>query len=148
MIIYRNIKITEIDLLESLWYMNKDYHTNISPYFKINYSHLSFDGRFNNLDHNEDYIVTIAEHDNNPIGYIITILNDGIGEHLSLHVNELYRGRGIGKELLTIHKDWLDSKHCKDISIKVSYENISTIEFYKSQGFMPDILEMKLQKNS
>lgn len=43
------------------------------------------------------------------------------------------------------HMEWLKDNGCKIITITVSYENNNTIEFYKTLGFKPNTLEMRLK---
>lgn len=144
MITYRDITINDISLIEGLWYMNKDYHSKISPYFKDNYNQLDFEGRFSKLEDNDDYRITIALDNKNTVGFIISTINNKIGEHLSFHVRSDYRGEGIGKVLLNNHIEWLMINECESIKIKVSYENLNTIGFYRSQGFQTDTVDMIL----
>lgn len=145
MIHITDLEIKDIKLIENLWIMNKDYHSNISSYFRENYGDLDFSGRFDKLTNMEAHKISVAKDDEDIIGYIISVINESKGEHLSFHVNESYRGKGIGTSLLNEHIKWLKNQDCKSIAIKVSYENNSTIDFYKSKGFMPDTLDMYLK---
>lgn len=141
---YYDLSINQIDLIKNLWIKNKDYHSNISDYFRDNYGSLDFKGRFDSLSSKTDYKITVAETNNNIIGYIISIINGKQGEHLSFHVLESARGKGIGKSLLKQHIEWLQQSGVEQIEISVSYENQNTINFYKANGFKPDVLKMYL----
>ena len=142
---YFDIGIDEIEKIRNLWEANRIYHVNTSKYFSKDYQSINFDDRMKILfGLDKDTVkITIAAEGNNYTGYCISKIVNGIGEILSIHVLETSRGTGIGKELANKHLNWMKEKHCTEIGVSVSYENESTISFYRSLGFFPNTLSMK-----
>ena len=87
--------------------------------------------------------ITVVKNNGKYIGYCISTITDDNGELASLHVDEKYRGNGIGKELVDIHIEWMNQKNCKGMGVTVSQENKATIGFYKKLGFYPNTLYMR-----
>lgn len=149
MIVYKDIKFNEISIIKDLWERNRKYHENISEHFGELYSNLIFEERINSFNiFDENHIkITIAENTENKtlLGYCISTFEEKIGEPQTLHVLDEARGKGIGKKLMQEHLGWLKNNGCEDITITVSHENYNTIEFYKTLGFMPNTLEMRLK---
>ncbi len=140
-----DITYDEVEVIRNLWEKNRQYHEKSSEYFKELYRAISFDHRIKAFEvFNEDTIkITIAKSNDEYIGYCISTITDGCGEIQSLHVDETCRGKGIGKQLVIRHLDWLNGKNCMDIGVTVSQENESTIGFYKMLGFYPNTLHMQ-----
>ncbi len=148
MIIYKDITFDQIQIIKELWEKNRIYHEKKSEYFGKQYSDVIFEERMNSfapLDYNH-LKITIAENSENGkiLGYCVSAFEGNSGQPHSLHVLEEARGKGIGKYLMNKHLEWLKNNGCINITVTVSYENYSTIEFYKSLGFRSDTIEMKL----
>lgn len=140
-----DISYDEVEIIRELWEKNRQYHENSSEYFKEAYRSISFDSRikaFSVFDKGTMKI-TVAKSNEKNIGYCISTVIDGKGELESLHVDEAYRGNGIGKRLVQRHLEWMNEKNCKVIGVTVSQENESTIGFYKKLGFFPNTLYMQ-----
>lgn len=149
MINYRDIKFNEISIIKELWERNRKYHENISENFGSLYSNLIFEDRINSFSSfDENHIkITIAENkdDGKLLGYCISTFEGSRGEPQTLHVLKDARGNGIGRKLMEDHLKWLKVNGCSEITITVSYENYNTIEFYKSLGFSPNTIEMRMK---
>ncbi len=145
-IMYRDIKYDEIHIIKDVWEQNRRYHENISTYFKDVYSNLVFEQRAAGLHYfNENKIkITVATNSDLLIGYCISVFDDCEGEVSTLHVLEQYRKQGIGNKLVNMHIDWLKANGCSDIKIMVAIENDNAISFYKSIGFKPNTIEMRM----
>lgn len=140
-----DINYEEVEIIKNLWEKNRQYHENTSEYFKQAYRFIRFDDRikaFGEFD-KDTMKITVVGNNGKYIGYCISTITDENGELASLHVDEKYRGNGIGKELVDIHIEWMNEKKCKVIGVTVSQENKATINFYKKLGFYPNTLYMQ-----
>lgn len=149
MVSYRDIPLSGISVIKDVWERNRKFHEEISTFFDYLYADLIFEDRMDGLrGFDENHIkVTLAEASGSSdlLGYCISTFEGNRGQPQTLHVIEEYRGSGIGKALMIRHLDWLSSNGCEDVTISVSYENTRTIDFYKSLGFWPNTLEMRLK---
>lgn len=142
-----DITYDEIEVIKDLWEKNRMYHENSSEYFGEFYKDINFDQRIKAFSkfYGNTIKITVAKNSYEYIGYCMSTIIDGRGELESLHVDEAYRGNGIGKELVNKHIEWLKEKNCKVIGVTVSQENQSTIGFYKSFGLYPNTIYMQLK---
>lgn len=140
-----DISYDHIEVIKSLWEKNRKYHENTSEYFKESYKLVNFEDRMKAFSvFNKDTMkITVVKENDEYIGYCISTISDGKGEVNSLHVDKGNRGNGIGKNLVTIHLEWMKEKNCKAIGVTVSQENEATIGFYKNLGFYPNTLYMQ-----
>lgn len=146
---YLDIKIENIDLIETLWEKNRAYHEALSEYFSHEYELLCFGDRmkkFRAMDENL-YKITVCQDHENIIGYCISTIKDGVGEVESIHVDATKRGRGIGEALVSSHLQWMREIACTRIGVTVSQENAATIGFYRKLGFYPNTLYMQQQRD-
>lgn len=142
-----DIPYDEIEVIKNLWEKNRLYHEESSEYFKDSYRFISFDQRIHafNVFNENTMKITVAKRNDAYIGYCISTIVEGKGEIESLHVDEVNRGNGVGKKLVSKHMEWMKEKNCKAIGVTVSQENESTIEFYKKLGFYPNTIYMQLK---
>lgn len=142
-----DISYDEIEIIKDLWEKNRQYHENTSQYFKELYRSINFDQKMKafNRFNKETMKITVIKSNGKYAGYCLSTIIDGKGELKSLHVDEDYRGKGMGKKLVTKHIEWMKEKHCKAIGVTVSQENESTISFYKKLGLYPNTLYMQLK---
>ena len=142
-----DISYDEIEVIKSLWEKNRQYHENSSEYFKESYRNINFEQRIGALGavNRETIKISVAKMNDEYIGYCISTAVDGKGELESIHVDEIKRGNGIGKELVIEHIQWMKEKNCKVIGVTVSQENESTIGFYRKMGFYPNTLYMQMK---
>lgn len=142
-----DISYDDIEVIRDLWESNRQYHENSSEYFKESYRFISFDQRIKAFSvlNKEKLKITIAKNNDEYIGYCISTIIDGKGEVESLHVDEINRGNGIGRNLVIKHIAWMKERNCKVIGVTVSQENESTICFYNKIGFYPNTIYMQLK---
>jgi len=149
MFYYIDIPFNQISIIKDLWEKNREYHEDLSEFFGELYSDMIFKERINSFaKFDEDHIkITLAKnsHDGALVGYCISTFEGIEGCTQTLHVLETSRGTGVGRNLMNDHIKWLKNNGCEIITITVSYENNATIMFYKSLGFRPNTLEMRLK---
>ena len=72
------------------------------------------------------------------IAYCIsTVSADGRGEIDSMFVEESFRGRGIGTELVRHALAWLENAGASSKLVTVAHANEQALAFYKRFGFQP-----------
>ena len=71
-------------------------------------------------------------------------INDYIGYIGLLFIEDGYRGKGYGKELVQKLTDWFKEKKVTDVRLKVYAQNSKAIEAYEKMGFLHLISEMKI----
>lgn len=140
-----DISYGEVGVIKELWEKNRIYHEKSSEYFKEAYRAINFEQRIQAFSvFSADTIkITIAKSNGKYVGYCISTAAEGKGEVESLHVDEAYRGSGIGKELVIRHLEWMNEKGCTTIGVTVSQENEATIGFYRRLGFYPNTIYMQ-----
>lgn len=140
-----DIHFDKIEVIKNLWENNRKYHEDSSEYFSEAYRSIYFEERIGNFRaFDKDLLkITVANDNDEYIGYCISTIVEGKGEVESLHVDESKRGIGIGKKLVSAHLKWMKENNCKVIGVTVSQENESTISFYKKLGFYPNTLYMQ-----
>ncbi|TCN68580.1 GNAT family N-acetyltransferase [Acetobacteroides hydrogenigenes] len=147
MIEYHDIGPSQIERIKHLWIRNREYHEQSEPVFKEQYANLVFEDRMSAiLDGDKELKITIAEEDENVYGYCISTVSGHTGEVVSLHVLHSQRRKGIGRQLMRLHIEWLKDKRCKEIGLYVSSCNENSITFYKELGFYPNLLYMQVKE--
>jgi ribosomal protein S18 acetylase RimI-like enzyme len=72
------------------------------------------------------------------IAYCIsTVSKDGCGEIDSMFVEEAFRGRGVGSELVRRAIAWLESSGATSKVVTVAHANEEALAFYRGFGFQP-----------
>ncbi|WP_425449624.1 GNAT family N-acetyltransferase [Dethiothermospora halolimnae] len=147
MVKYYDIPFEQIGGIKELWEKNRQYHENTSKHFKEIYQFIRFDEKAKSFSGfpKDKLKITVAEKDNQYVGYCISTIRGDKGEVESLHVDSESRRMGIGRELMNRHIKWLREKSSKVIGVTVSQENDSTISFYKKLGFYPNTLYMQMK---
>jgi ribosomal protein S18 acetylase RimI-like enzyme len=138
---YRIIEADGIDAIQPMWEKLKAYHSRLSWRFARDMRHLTFDprkqeflakavaGKFR-LD------VASAISDLTDIAYCISSASaDGRGEIDSIFVEESFRGRGVGTELLRRALAWLDDVGVSSKFVTVAHGNEDAIALYRRFGF-------------
>ncbi len=67
-----------------------------------------------------------------------------VGYISDIYLEEGYRGKGIAKDLFNETMRWFETKHIKEISIKVLHYNDVAEEVYKRWGFRKDFHDLRL----
>jgi [ribosomal protein S18]-alanine N-acetyltransferase len=78
---------------------------------------------------------TVAEHDGDLAGFIITEEDAPRGHILTLDVGESHRRLGIGTQLLTHGEQKLASHGVKEIVLETSVENSAAVAFWQRHGY-------------
>ena len=140
-----DISLDRINLIKNLWEKNRLYHEKISEYFGDAYKSICFEERMNKFnDLAEDELkISLCKVEDAPAGYCISTAINGVGEVVSVHVDESRRGNGIGRKLVDEHLKWMNEMNCRRIGVTVSQENLATINFYRKLGFFPDTMYMQ-----
>jgi len=108
---------------------------------------------FKNSIEGEDSIALIAEVEGAPAGYLVGGIEKvsvyrNIGSMCEVDfmwVDEEYRGKSIGKQLMEEATQWAKEKGVKRMRVIASYSNKKAIEFYKREGFFE--YDLILEKN-
>lgn len=101
------------------------------------------------LEHVEKYNgkICFAEDEGKVIGHIIGVIWEQseknrleIGEHklgevIDLYLEEEYRGKGLGKKMLSMMEEYFKLHNCDSMWIGVFADNTSAHEMYKNFGF-------------
>ncbi|MDP3386303.1 MAG: GNAT family N-acetyltransferase [Eubacteriales bacterium] len=119
-----------------------------SRYFKDRYRNMTFEKRCHKFEliDDDDLLLELIKEGNETIGYCISSFAKGIGEIDSLFVEESYRNRGYGKELLDSAIHWLNLKTCDKIILSVADGHESVLPFYEKMGFYPESTLLQLRK--
>lgn len=135
---YEEISIHDVDSIKTLWLDQCAYHASISKHFSDKFKNLEFDYRKKTLMKHEIIQIIVAKHDINPIGYIISLIDqNNIGEVFSLYVQPTYRNQHIGEQLMEQSIAWLESKDLKAVQLSVAVGNEHVLNFYKKFDFYP-----------
>ena len=141
--VYRVVGEEGFDAVQPLWAKLRAYHSNLSPHFAGEMHRFTFEPR------KQDILAKAAAGklrielastglDVADVGYCIsTISADGRGEVDSLFVEECFRGRGIGSELVRHAIAWLESVGASSKVVTVAHGNEGALMLYKRFGFHP-----------
>jgi len=130
---YRQIKDSDLDLIEELWRELEDYHLSINP----DAVDVPFYIRLDALKKKE-FAVFTAWSQNRLIGFCIAASdNDSSGIIEAIYVKGHFRYKGIGSALFKKSLAWFKKKKIKRIHIGVVYGNTSVFPFYEKFGFRP-----------
>lgn len=142
MITYNIEGIEAIDTIKPLWEKLSDYHKEVSSYFIKDFEGDHYNKRKMLIHDKEQVQITIAHDDEVPIGYIVASVHDDQGEINSLFVDESYRGKDIGHELMTRSLEWIRNFDPEEIKVSVAYGN-QVFSFYEKFGLYPRSVILK-----
>lgn len=144
-IIYQNLSVNDIDLIEPLWEQLNHYHLETVSTFKEDFKKFTFKERKRRLLNSKKKInIIVASEDNNYIAYCISSIDEkGKGEIESLCVNPQYRGKGVGSVLMKKSLTWLEENKAENITILVAVGNEKALSFYEKLGFAPKTYKLK-----
>lgn len=92
---------------------------------------------------NDERLTLVALDDNIPIGYITGGI-ERVGEYRTIPsmveidnvwIEEMYRNRGVGKELITQFETWARERGVDRMRVIASHKNQRAIQFYTREGF-------------
>jgi ribosomal protein S18 acetylase RimI-like enzyme len=104
--------------------------------------------------------ITFAEESGKIIGMIIGVIWEQseknkleigphtVGEVVDLYIEEVYRGKGLGKKMLKMMEDYFISKGCDSMWIEVFTPNENAHNVYKKYGFVDREIGMLKQLSS
>ncbi len=135
------------ELLTKLIQDEKKYDKNINENCIV--THL-----YEDLISNEYNSIFVALENNQIIGYIFGYIVDNGDAYLdlvakleALYVEENYRNRGIGNDLIIEFKKWATMNKVKYIEVSVCSKNENAIKLYNKHGFIANkyILNVELK---
>ena len=138
-LVYRTVGAGDIDAVQPLWAKLRAYHApllNERPPFLFEPRKHGILGKAAAGKLRIELVSTASPATD--IAYCIsTVSTDGCGEVDSIFVEEEFRGRGIGSELLQRALAWLDSCGASSKVVTVAHGNEGALAFYKRFGFHP-----------
>jgi diamine N-acetyltransferase len=138
---------SEIENIRKLRDSLNVHHTSKSTHFKDNFSpKYTFEKWIERMNKRDRLIAYVAQDDDESIGFCLATMDGLIGEITSLFVNESYRGKGIGKELMSLALKWVEEQKCETINVSVVIGNENVLDFYRRFGFLERLVVM--QKNA
>lgn len=148
MILYYETDERKLDLIKELWEELKVLHKLKSKYFFQDYESMIFEDRKEELlQKSKNGILrldlAVDSVSDNIVGYSVTSIVDEKGEIDSIFVEEKYRSRGIGTNLMKRSLNWMDIEGTKNKEVKLSVGNDDTIQFYSQHGFHPKHIVLK-----
>ncbi|MBO4813072.1 GNAT family N-acetyltransferase [Candidatus Saccharibacteria bacterium] len=64
-----------------------------------------------------------------------------------LYVEDRYRNKNVGNELMTRMREFFRSENCDSVKLFCSSANVGALEFYKKVGFEVSNVELKLKES-
>jgi ribosomal protein S18 acetylase RimI-like enzyme len=133
---------TLLDSVESLWVQLNCHMQKQSIWFKQHYADMTFERRKQELliKAREGKVhIDIAYNDaGQAVGYCASSVDGELtGEIESIIVDEKYRGRGIGEDLMQRALEWMDLEGTKKKTVAVTVGNEQAFGFYGRFGFKP-----------
>ncbi len=91
---------------------------------------------FNNRVDNDDFLLLVARVENNFFGHAIFEKNLQDEFIISIYINQIFRGRGLGKNFLKILlKEIFLFKRYKKIIAKIKFQNIASLKIFLDNDF-------------
>ena len=122
-------------LLTELIHYEKRFDNNLNEEFVMK-------SYYENFYLDDDRLLLLVKDNNKSVGYLYGFIEkteDICLEKASLldalFIEEEYRHKGIGKELINKFIDWSKDKNCRYIDLKVMNENKGAMNLYHSLGF-------------
>ncbi len=84
-----------------------------------------------------DHRIEVAKADVKIVGYCLTTINNGSAEIESIHIENSYRRKKIGENLIKNALKWINDKNISKIVVGVAAGNEEVFDFYKKFGFYP-----------
>lgn len=141
---YSTINLKNLGEIHDLWFKLNEHHKIISRYFQKYYEGITFEDRKKQYESivSQGGILKIdlAKDKKNGVnvGYCISsISKDGVGEILSIFVDELYRSQKIGSTLMNHALLWMNSRGVTKKRVIIAYGNESLWTFYRKFHFYP-----------
>lgn len=106
------------------------------------------------INDKNNIINVYADENDEPIGYSIAVIKTPSGFNLvdrkiyyvdDLCVDEKYRGKGIGTELMDYDKEEAKKLNCGFLELNVWSDNVNSVKFYEHCGFKTQKQEMEIK---
>lgn len=140
-ILYIATDADSINDVAPLWELMKQHHVERSTHFKSDMEAKNWKDRREEMLHHADggrLRVDLAYHDNNVIGYCISVVNkEGQGEVEYIYIDPDYRKQGIGSSLINRADTWFNLLGVKTCVIAVAAGNEEVFPFYAKLGYHP-----------
>jgi ribosomal protein S18 acetylase RimI-like enzyme len=140
---YREVGISNLDLIQGLWEKLNQHHGSKESCFQDHYENFTFTERKEVLLRKAsggDMRVDLAENTTSGIlvGYCVsTVSSENEAEVDSIYVEEEYRSQGIGNTLMKHSLAWMEKKGVKSKKVRVAMGNQDSLSFYRHYGFRP-----------
>jgi GNAT superfamily N-acetyltransferase len=142
----RQATLDDIPEITGLWTEFMDFHQSMNTFFTRR-----SDGDVNFRDHvvdnlsNPDFCIIVADLNGTLTGYAIAYFQDYPPVFVDkkcayisdIVVDESYRGKGLGKELIDFLCDWARSRGIQRMELEVLQSNYNAHAFYDHLGFEP-----------
>jgi ribosomal protein S18 acetylase RimI-like enzyme len=152
---YRRTDIREIDCIRPLWCLLNEYMSTQTTNFQSHFEQMTFEKRkayFEKLADTGTLCIDLAfdsRESNLYVGYSVSSLSqEKTGEIESIFVDDPYRSRGIGSNLVTRALAWLDENGSTKNRVSVSEGNETVWNFYKKFGFYPRMTVLEQKKGN
>ncbi|MEI6633869.1 MAG: GNAT family N-acetyltransferase [Chlamydiota bacterium] len=140
-----------LSLIRPLWEALSRYHGENSTHFTEEFAGFNFSFRERRLvekaRRGEVRVELVAE--SGAGGYaaycVSSVSRDGEGEIDSLFVDERFRGRGLGSELMRRALEWMDAAGATSRTVVVAEGNERAHGFYRKFGFLPFSVTLALK---
>jgi diamine N-acetyltransferase len=147
--VYRTVGEDGFDAVRPLWEKLKAYHSPLFTHFAAEHHRHTFEPRKQAIlaktapGKLRIELVSTALGTADVAYCISTVTADGRGEVDSMFVEESYRGRGIGSELLRRTLAWLESMGASSKVVTVAYGNQAALALYQRFGFHPRTISLQ-----
>jgi GNAT superfamily N-acetyltransferase len=113
---------------------------------QLGYPHITLEDTQRNLHNHRDpdYQVLVGEMDGHVVAFIalhcfhVMHWKETMGRISTLCVEEGFRSKGIGRQLLHAGEEWLRSKGCGKIELTSNAHRIRAHQFYLNLGYIDD----------
>ena len=141
------IKKSEIYKIKPLWEGLNRQHLENSSNFKHHFELFTFEQRVELLSGKDQVVIYAAQINSNLAGYCIASIEHDTGEIDSIFIQEVYRGKGVGRKLMQYALSWLETFECRSINVAVAAGNESVLPFYEKIGFRERVRVLQLKKD-
>jgi len=143
----KELPIKDYKILESLY---QEFVKDTAKKTTRKYKPKTLKTKMEEVSKTKKHIILVAYDEELPIGYIIGYIDDKMKTGLfhgalgQIIVSNKYRGQGIAKNLWSILDKWLDKNNANVKWVTVLAGNKEAIGLYKSFGFKPELLTMRM----
>lgn len=92
----------------------------------------------------DQYVWSIVDEGDNKIGVLWVQVKDGKAFIYNFVIDEMFRGKGFGKQALAAMDEKLKSMNVESVALHVFGHNVSAQELYKKMGF--EITGIRMRK--